>query len=119
MRFCGDMAGGRIKTLVIPEGVTEIGAEAFYWHTGVEEIYLPSTLERISGTILRGSTSEKLTVYYSGDNKAAIEKKIVILDGELGWLDEFIAVFTNNCSEVEWITGDEADRFYDRMLAEN
>lgn len=43
----GSMAGSGIKSIEIPEGVTSIGAYAFYACPNLETVYLPSTLESI------------------------------------------------------------------------
>jgi hypothetical protein len=31
-------------TLVIPEGITTIGASAFYWHSGIKAVIMPNSV---------------------------------------------------------------------------
>ena len=52
--FCAaDLQG----TVVIPEGVTDIGAECFAFNAGITDLYLPASFETISGeTFQQGAT---------------------------------------------------------------
>jgi len=53
--------------LVIPEGVTELGAGAFGYCSGLEEIVLPKSLKKIGGDCFAGCTSLKKVKVKSPD----------------------------------------------------
>lgn len=68
-----DSGEGRFTSIVIPEGVKEIGRQSFYWCTSVKEITIPKTLQIIgdrafglntslSKFILEGGKSDYLEV---------------------------------------------------------
>ena len=93
-----------IRRLVIPEGVRVINADAFPNTFAVEEIYLPSTLERIEGeTMLLQTIYSTVKVYYAGseeDAKLFKDKIIPIANGE--WFEDLFSGVYNQCSSVEW-----------------
>ena len=113
MKHGGNANGQIVKTLVIPEGVTEIGKDAFYWHVGLEEIYLPSTLKKIDGLLLRGSSSSELKIYYAGNDNSELENKIIIVNENSNVFTEMFNGFKNNCNNVKWVCGyDYTAEFY-------
>ena len=57
----GLFSGTGIEKLVIPEGVTEIGENAF-WGSSLKEVVLPSTLTKIGDSAFRGTQLTKLTL---------------------------------------------------------
>ncbi len=60
-----------ITKVIVPEGITKIGAYAFANLTGLEEIVLPSTMEAIEYGAFYGCTSLK-KITFSGENNLKI-----------------------------------------------
>ena len=109
------------KRLVIPEGVTEIEGDAFFWTRGIEEIYLPRSLEKISAPLLVGANA-KLKIYYAGDeipewlggkdgegrNVIVHEKTVTVQDGLFQSHEEVQYPW-----DIEWVLGyDYTTEFY-------
>ena len=109
------------KRLVIPEGVTEIEGDAFFWTRGIEEIYLPKSLEKISAPLLVGA-NKKLKIYYAGDeipewlggkdgegrNVIVHEKTVTVQDGLFQSHEEVQYPW-----DIEWVLGyDYTTEFY-------
>lgn len=97
---------GYVKKIVIPESVTRIGENAFFWNFGVEEIYLPKSLKKIEGdSMLRGSNSSEITVYYSGSKgmNDRFEDSICPISGSSNFIEELVSVIPTKCRSVEWV----------------
>lgn len=105
--------------LVIPEGVTEIGAGAFQSCTGLEEIVLPKSLKKIGGDCFSGCTSlKKVTVkspdvVFDGKNESKTTDGIFTLCGV-----EFIEE-TGEFTESEMVLRGPEDSTAQRYAAEH
>ncbi|MBQ4270015.1 MAG: leucine-rich repeat domain-containing protein, partial [Clostridia bacterium] len=101
MRYDGtfeDVKG--LDTVVVPEGVTNIGSYCFSG-TSIRRIYLPSSLESISAGAFMGTPLEEVYWYEAGkDSKSGIEYDAD--DNTYNW-DVFYANASDECTSKNLI----------------
>lgn len=57
-----------LTSLTLPDGITEIGKEAFYWNSALRSVRLPATLKKLGQRAFRNNTSlESITIPESVD----------------------------------------------------
>ncbi len=66
--------GDQIQSIVIEEGITEVGANAFCWCTNVTSVKLPSTLKKIQANAFYGC--QRLTAITLPDGLEEIRSKV-------------------------------------------
>lgn len=120
-----------LKTIVIPEGVTDIGQRAFYGCESLETVILPSTITIISDEAFAYCTSLRQInlpdqLFFAGENifyecnalKLTEEDKSVLANTEYATnlaQQEAFVVDTENLIELSGYLGTDFFAFVDRM----
>lgn len=93
-----------VKNLVIPEGVTHISDEAFYYYSGAEQVTFPKTLESIGEGAFAACENVKTVLFYgSEEDWNSLDKSTrnpYITDADIHFLqpvsDDYGTIFSLN-----------------------